>query len=148
MENITTLLIIVGSFIAFALFWIVIVWLIAQMAGWPKLVEKYPARQPWNETCWWMQSAQLGKWANYSGILKVCADAEGIHCSTIFPFHIGNAPFSVPWSEISGRKRQRFLQSTVELRFQRVPSIPMRISASLANRLVEASGTVWAYDEA
>lgn len=148
METITTLFMIVGSFFAFALFWIVIVWLIAQVAGWPKLVEKYPPRQPWNETCWRMQSAQLRNWANYSGVLNVCADAEGIHFSTIFPFHIGNAPFFVPWSEISGHKRQRFLQATVELRFQRVPTIPIHIRVNLANRLVKASGNAWVYDEA
>jgi len=143
METIRILLIIFGSLIAFALFWSAVVWLIAQIAGWPKLVEKYPPRRPWNETCWRMQSAQLRNWANYSGVLKVCADAEGIHISAIFPFSMGNAPFSVPWSEINGRKRQRFLLSIVELRFQRVPDIPMQINLVLANRLVQASGGAW-----
>ena len=146
MESLNTLLIIIGSLFAFALFWIAIVWLIAQIAGWPKLAEKYPPRRPWNETCWRMQSAQLRRWANYNGILKVCADAEGIHISTIFPFSIGNAPFSVPWSEINGRKRQRFVISIVELRFQRVPDIPMQISPALADRLVEVSGSAWQYE--
>ena len=42
MEIINAFLIIIGSLIAFILFWIFVVWLIAQMAGWPKLVEKYP----------------------------------------------------------------------------------------------------------
>ena len=146
MENLPIPVIIVISIIAFTLFWGGMVWLIAQIAGWPKLVEKYPARQPWNETCWRMQSAQL-RWANYNGILKVCADAEGIHISTIFPFSVGNAPFSVPWSEINGRKQQRFFLPMVELRFQRVPKMPMRISLVLAKRLVEASGGAWQFDE-
>ncbi len=146
MEDLNTLLIIFGSLIAFALFWSAIVWLIAQMAGLPKLAAKYPPRRPWNETCWRMQSAQLRRWANYNGILKVCADAEGIHISTLFPFSIGNAPFSVPWSEINGRKRQRFMVSIVELRFQRVPDIPVQINLTLANRLVQASGGAWQYE--
>ena len=146
METIRILLIIFGSLIAFALFWSFIVWLIAQIAGWPKLAEKYPRRQPWNETCWHMQSARLRGWANYSGVIKVCADAEGIHISTIFPFSMGNAPFSVPWVEINGRKQQRFVIPIVELRFQRVPGIPMQISRSLADRMVEASGGVWRYE--
>ena len=147
MENITILLIILGSLFAFALFWSAVVWSIAQTAGWPKLVEKYPSRQPWNETCWRMQSARIRRWANYSGILNVCADAEGIHLSTIFLFSMGNAPFSVPWLEISGHKQQRFLFPTVDLRFQRVPNIPIQISLVLANRLVEVSGGAWQYKE-
>jgi len=147
METLRILLIIFGSLIAFALFWSAIVWIIAQIAGWPKLAAKYPPRRPWNETCWRMQSARLRNWANYSGILKVCADAEGIHISAIFPFSIGNAPFSVPWSEINGRKHQRFLQPIVELRFQRVPDIPMQISLVLANRLAEAAGGAWQVEE-
>lgn len=147
METIRILLIIFGSLIAFALFWSAIVWLTAQAAGWPKLVAKYPPRRPWNETCWRWQSAQLRKWANYNGILKVCADAEGIHISTPFPFSMGNAPFSVPWVEINGRKRQRFLVSIVELRFQRAPDIPMQISPVLADRLVEAASGAWQYEE-
>ncbi|MCP4421745.1 MAG: hypothetical protein GY805_34465 [Chloroflexi bacterium] len=146
MENIPVPYMIIGGLIAFALFWSVIVWLIAQIAGWPKLVEKYPPRRPWNETCWRLQSAQIRTWANYNGILKVCADAEGIHISTILPFSMGNAPFSVPWSEINGRKRERFLLSIVELRFQRVPDIPMQISLVLADRLVQASGGAWLYE--
>ena len=147
METITTFLIIAGAVVAFALFWIFIVWLIAQIAGWPKLVEKYPPRQPWNETCWRMQSAQLRSWANYNGVLNVCADSEGVHFATIFPFRAGNAPFSVPWVEINGRKRQRFLQTVVELRFQRVPDIPMQISVRLADQLVKASGGAWTFDD-
>ncbi len=93
-----------------------------------------------------MQSAQFGRWANYNGILKFCADAEGIHISTIFPFFMGNAPFSVPWLEITGRKRQRFLTSTVELRFQRVPDVPIQIGLVLANRLAKVSGDAWQYE--
>ena len=147
MDTLNTILIAVGALIAFAIFWSFIVWLIAQIAGWPKLVEKYPARQPWNETCWRMQSARLRRWANYNGVLKVCADMEGIHVSTIFPFAMGNPPFSVPWTEINGRKQQHFLTPTVELRFQRVPNIPMRISLTLANHLAQASGGVWQYEE-
>ena len=86
--------------------------------------------------------------ANYNGVLTVCADAENVQFSTILPFRFGNAPFSVPWMEINGRKRQRFLQTVVELRFQRVPNIPMHISVNLAERLVKASGGSWMYDEA
>ena len=86
--------------------------------------------------------------ANYNSVLNVCADAEGIHVSTIILFAIGNSPFSVPWPEISGHQRQGFLQSAVELRFQRVPDVPMTISINLANQLVQASDGMWQYEKA
>jgi hypothetical protein len=147
MENISPPFIIVLSLLGFALFWSAVIWLIAQIVGWPKLAEKYPVRRPWNETCWRMQSAQLRSWVNYGGILKICADAEGVHIAVMRLFAMGHAPFSVPWSEINGRKRQRFLIQDVELHFQRIPTIPMSISLTLANRLAEASGGVWRYEE-
>ena len=146
MENIPEFLILPFSLTAFILFWLALVWFIAKIAGWPQIAEKYPPRQPWNETCWRMQSAQLGSWANYNGILKICADAEGIHISAFFAFALSHPPFSVPWVEINGRKQKRFLMHDVELTFQRVPTIPIRINLALANRLVKASGGVWQYE--
>ncbi|MCB8943616.1 MAG: hypothetical protein H6658_07665 [Ardenticatenaceae bacterium] len=147
MESLPTSFLILGSFLAFTLLWIAIIWLIGSLGGWAKIAEKYPARQPWSATCWHMQSAQLRGFANYSGILKICADAEGIHVATIIFFSMGHAPFSVPWVEINGRQRRRFLINDVELRFQRIPHIPMSISPALANRLVAASGGAWRYEE-
>ena len=145
MEAIYTAAIVAGSILAFALFWAFVVWLISRLSGWGTLAEQYPERRPWDATCWRMQSARFRGSSNYNGVLKVCADMEGIHVSTIFPFNVGHRPFSVPWYEIEGREQQRFLFREVELRFQRAPKLPMRISPALAARLVQASGGAWRY---
>ena len=146
METIPPYLIIPGAVIIFALFWFGVVWLIAQMSGWPKLAEKYPARQLWNETCWSLQSA-LVRWAQYRGILRVCADAEGVHFSVIFPFSVSQQPFSVPWTEVTGHKKRISFIYGVELHFQQVPSVTIKISTRLADNLVEASSGAWKYGQ-
>jgi hypothetical protein len=146
METIAPYLAIPGAVIILMLFWFGVVWFIAQMAGWPKLVEKYPARQPWNEKCWSLQSAYI-RWAQYRGVLRVCADAEGVHFSVIFPFSVSQRPFSVPWTDITGHKKRVYFIYGVELQFQQVPSIPIKISTRLADNLVEASNGAWKYEQ-
>lgn len=147
METVPLPLIIVGAFIAFVLFWLGIVWVIAQAGGWPKLAEKYPARQPWNPQCWSLQSALLRRWSQYRGVIRFCADNEALHLSVLFPFSLAHKPLSIPWHEITGQKKTRFFYYGVELRFQQAPKIPMHIRRTLADRLVEASGGTWQYEE-
>ena len=147
METVPLPLIIVGAFIAFVLFWLAVVWVIAQMGGWPRLAEKYPARQPWNPQCWSLQSALLRRWSQYRGVIRFCADSEALHLSVLFPFSLAHKPLSIPWQEITGQKKMRFFYYGVELRFQQAPKIPMHIRRALADRLVEASGGAWQYEE-
>ena len=148
MENLNIILIVIGAFLSIVLFWLVIVWLIAQVAGWPRLAEKYPKREPWNPKCRSLQSALLRGWSQYRGVLRVCADNEALHLSVLFPFSVAHKPLSIPWSEISGKKKTRFLYYGVELRCQQVPNIPIHIRRSLADYLVEVTGGAWQYEEA
>ncbi len=143
MENLQTIAIILGSLLAFALFWSFVVWLIAQISGWRQLADVYPARQPFNERCWSWQSGRLRWGMSYNGVLNVCADAQAMHLSTFLFFRPGNPPLSIPWEDITGRQRG-FL---VELRFRRAESIPLRISPRLADKLVEASAGLWRYEK-
>ena len=147
MENINIILIVIGAFLAIVLFWSAIVWLIAQIAGWPQLAEKYPGREPWNPKCWSLQSALLRGWSQYRAVLRVCADREALHLSVIFPFSIAHKPLTIPWQEISGKKKTRWLYYGVELRCQQAPNIPIHIRTTLADHLVEASDGAWHYDK-
>jgi hypothetical protein len=147
MEAFNTALAVAAAFVGIVLFWLAIVWLIAQVSGWPRLAEKYPARQPWNPKCWSLQSALLRGWSQYRGILRICADSEALHLSLLFPFSIAHRPLTIPWREISGRKKTRFFYYGVELRFQQTPTIPIHITRRLADRLVEVSDGSWRYEE-
>ncbi|MBK8935450.1 MAG: hypothetical protein KBA85_02505 [Chloroflexi bacterium] len=135
METLQIMVIILGSILAFILFWIAIIWLIAQLSGWSKLADVYPAHTPFNETCWSMQSGRFRGYSNYSGILHVCADSRALHLSTFILFRPGNPPLSIPWEDITS-KSQTF---GIELRFFRADGVPLLISRQLAERLEQAS---------
>ncbi|MCB8943617.1 MAG: hypothetical protein H6658_07670 [Ardenticatenaceae bacterium] len=147
MEPPSIVLIVIGAAFAFVIFWLTIVWFIAQVAGWPKLAEKYPAREPWNPQCWSLQSALVRGWSQYRAVLRFCADSEKLHISVLFPFSIAHKPLSIPWHEISGVKKTRWFIYGVELRFQQAPNIPIHITTNLANRLVEAASGAWQYEK-
>ena len=147
METINPVLIAIGAFLAIVAFWSAIVWIIAQISGWPKLAEKYPRREPWNPKCWSLQSALLRGWSQYRSVLRVCADSESLHLSVIFPFSMAHKPLTIPWHEVSGQKKRRWFYYGVELRFQQTPDIPIHITTRLADHLVEATDGDWHYEK-
>lgn len=135
MENLQIIVFIMGGVLAFALFWMAIVWLIAQLSGWSKLADVYPSRIPFNESCWSLQSGRFRWSSNYSGILRVCADSQALHLSVFVLFRPGNPPLSIPWEDITAKPRT----FGVELRFYRAEGVPLLISRQLAGRLEQAS---------
>jgi hypothetical protein len=147
-EAVTPILIILAFFVIFPLFWSVIVYLISRLGGWGSMAESYPTHEPHAAHCFPMQSAVLRLSANYSGVLKICADDQGLYFSVMFLFRPGHPPFFVPWEEISGTKKGYFLYQAVDLRFQRTPNLPFRIYQRTADKLVAVANGRWAYEEA
>ena len=135
MENWQIMIIIMGGVVAFAIFWVAVVWFNALLRGWSKLADAYPSRIPFNERCWSMQSARFRWGAGYNGVLRICADSQALHLSVFPLFRPGNPPLSIPWEDVSARQRP----FGVELRFYRAEGVPMRISRSLAERLEQAA---------
>lgn len=142
MENLQIAAIILGGILAFVIFWSAIVWLIARLSGWSKLGDVYPARIPFNETCWSMQSARLRWNSGYSGVIRVCADSQALHLSVFPMFRPGNPPLSIPWEDITTVSHI----FGVELRFYRAENIPIRISRRLAEQLEQASDGRFRYE--
>ncbi len=141
MDIVQTMGIVLGGITAFGIFWLAVVWLVAQIGGWSKLAAVYPARRPFNETCWSLQNGRFRWGMSYNGVLKVCADAQALHLSVFFFFRPGHPPLSIPWEDIIVSKRA-FL---VELRCRRADSVPLRISPRLAERLEQASAGQWSF---
>ncbi|MAT96844.1 MAG: hypothetical protein CL608_06850 [Anaerolineaceae bacterium] len=146
-ETTTVLLIILAFIIVFPLFWSAVVFLISRLGGWGSMAEAYPYREPLSAQCFAMQSAILRLASSYRGVLKICADDEGLYFSVMFLFRPGHSPFFVPWGEISGTKKSYFLYPVIELRFQRTPNLPFRIYKRTADRLVDVANGRWAYSE-
>ncbi len=147
METLPLPVIIILALIGFSLFWLGMVWFIGWMAGWPQLHEKYPGREGWDTECWSLQSAMMRLGMSYRSILKVCVDAEGLYLSVIFPFSISQKPLFIPWLDVTAAKKRWGFMNGVELRFQQVPNIPIKITESLAQRMAEGSKGTWEYGE-
>lgn len=146
-ETITIILAILAFFIVFPIFWSVIVYLISRLGGWGSMAEAYPYHEPIAAHCFSMQNAILRLSSSYNGVVKICADDEGLYFSVFFLFRPGHSSFFVPWGEISGTKKHYFLYKVVELRFQRTPHLPFRIYQRTADKLVGAANGRWAYKE-
>jgi hypothetical protein len=147
-ETATLILALLAFLGVFPLFWSAIVYFISRLGGWGSMAEAYPYREPHAAQCFSLQSAILGFAANYNGVLKLCADDEGLTFSVMFLFRPGHAPFFVPWGEICGAKKRAFFYNVVELRFQRTPNLPFRLYQRTADRLVAAANGRWAYEDA
>lgn len=147
-ETVTLILAPLAFVVIFPLFWSAIIFLISRLGGWGSMAEAYAYHEPHTAHCFSMQSAVLRLSANYNGILKICADDQGLYFSVFFFFRPGHPPFFVPWDEISGTKKQYFLYPVVDLRFQRTPNLPFRIYKRTGDRLVDVANGRWAYEEA
>ena len=146
-ETVTIILVILAFFIVFPLFWSAVVFLISRLGGWGSMAEAYTYHEPLSAQCFSMQRAILRFSSNYNGVLKICADDEGLYFSVMFLFRPGHPPFFVPWGEISGTPKSYVFYQVVDLRFQRTPDLPFRIYKHTADKLVAVANGRWTYDE-
>ncbi|OZC01967.1 hypothetical protein [Rubricoccus marinus] len=84
-------------FVAFPLFWMVVIGLIGK-TGWRPLAEAYPAER-WPargyKVSW--QSGRVGA-VNYSNALNAVATPEGLFLRPSFLFRVGHPPVCIPWA--------------------------------------------------
>ena len=124
-----------------ALVWTGASWLISLLSGWRRLSKTYPARLPFTGKHWWFQSAEMRWTSHYGGCLIVGGNHEGLHLSVLLPFRIAHPPLFIPWSDISTREQKsRFSFTRVELAFQKVPGVSLKINATLARKIQESAG--------
>jgi len=123
--------------------WILISTIVSRASGWAALATVYRLQESFDGQRWYLQTAQM-RWAtNYGNCLTVGVSPRGLYLAVVFLFRPGHPPLLVPWGDISVYMRQRTWFTVVELRFRRVPGIPLRISARLAARLATAAGPWW-----
>lgn len=123
---------------------------IAHLTGWAALASAYPLARPFNGDRWWFQSASMRYGTNYGLCLIAGANRDGLYLSILLPFRPGHPPMFVPWTDISATIEQSRMfpykqlgLAFVELRFRRVPDVPVRIMQGLGRRLANAAGSAW-----
>ena len=127
-------------FVLFAGTWVVVSFVISRASGWVALAGYYRADHPFDGPLIRFQAAQFRKATNYNGCLSFGSDDQGMYMVPMLFFRAFHPPLMIPWSDITARPVKLWrLWNFVELRFQRVPDIPVRIKQSLAEKLAEAS---------
>ncbi|AXQ30476.1 hypothetical protein D0B54_18120 [Solimonas sp. K1W22B-7] len=125
---------------AFALFWCGICMLISRVGGWRALGRFYRLQGRFDGERWYLRSGSMGL-ANYNGCLTLGADAGGLCLAVLFLFRPGHPPLLIPWRDVTVEPyRMVFLFHRVKLGFRETPSVSLRISRGLADKLAGASG--------
>ncbi|MGK7872913.1 MAG: hypothetical protein AB4426_06240 [Xenococcaceae cyanobacterium] len=137
--NLTDVIIFISSGILLVLIWIYSLRFLACSGGWQKLSEAYPAREQVNSHKWVRQSATFGDHVNYTRLLTLSVNQNGVQFEVTPPFHFGHAPVFVPWADMSFSEAPKPLRYPVLLRFERTPEISCRIPKELAARLQATS---------
>jgi len=127
------------AFVLIPLFWIFISELISRVSGWRALAEAYPALSDPTGPRLRFQSATLRWSSNYTGLVHVHGDSQGLYLSVFILFRVGHPPMFIPWGEIRTESRSGLFPS-LTLRFMRKPGVPFTISKALGERLAVMSG--------
>ena len=111
------------------MWWVFVLWLLAELSGWRKLAAVYRAQHAPHGKCFLMQTGKIGDtW--YRRCLTIYTSGEGLYVSLWPVFRFRQPPLFIPWSAVHDRREQRFLLSRLvefdvgSLRFPRVRLSP------------------------
>lgn len=145
LESLRTTLPVVLLFVfIFPIFWIGVLFLLGYIGGWASLAQTYHFTGLFQDERWSFQSARIGL-VNYNRILTVGANQEGLYLKSLSLFQFGHPPLFIPWYDISVRQKSSLLSHT-EFRFQRAPSVRLKLGRNLSERLAKAAGEAWPDD--
>lgn len=128
-----------------ALFWLLVVNLIALASGWKLLAKRFRPQLPFPGPVWKWQSAML-RGARYNGSLNIGADPMGMFLAVMPIFRAGHPPLLIPWIETTLPHQPWLPQQVVELRLGSVEQVRFRIRGTLASQLQQAAGSSWIVD--
>ncbi|WP_254507375.1 hypothetical protein [Anatilimnocola floriformis] len=102
-------LLIPAVFLAFALWWCFIIWVISFIGGWRALAKRFGVRQLPPGKKYHLQSAAFSKGGlpcNYGNCLTMIVAEQGLGIAIFPAFRPGHPPLLIPWSEFY-RPRQK-----------------------------------------
>jgi len=136
------ILFVVLLFLAFALYWCLIVNLISLVSGWRVLARRFGLQQPFMGPTWNWQSARI-RFARYNSCLTVGADPMGIFLRPMVLFRPGHPPLFIPWTEITVRSRSTMFGQYPQLMLGSSEQIAFTMNSTLASRLESAAASSW-----
>jgi hypothetical protein len=124
-------------------FYLGIFLLASRLTGWRALAEHYPLSSPFTGKPHRFQTAWMRWSSHYGNALTAGANAQGLYLSVLFLLRIGHPPLFIPWSDITSTEISGGFSRRVELRFRRLPNVPVIITRDLADNLAKESNGVF-----
>lgn len=136
-----TWLIPVAALAGFAAIWCLVCLLIS-LFGWRSLAQHFRAQGPFEGPIRRMQSGRVS-FANYNNVLTVGADPMGLSLAVMGLFRPGHPPLFIPWHDVVGLRRGRWLLfEYLELQLH-ATSVKIRLRQATAEFVREAAGSAW-----
>lgn len=123
----------------FAVFWMLIVWLISAAGGWRSLAAHYRSDLPFTGRTWRFRSGLMGGMARYNGLLTVGVNPAGLYLAVMPLFRIGHPPLFIPWSDVTVGNEQRFVSSFIAFRFRQAPGTSLWLRERFGREVLEAA---------
>ncbi|SRR6266567_4451955 len=109
--------------------------LIAWWSGWRELAARFRHDYDFRDQIGGWQSARMRRGCHYNNAIKIAANAEGLHLTTIaiVPQH---PPLLIPWNEIKlVRRSTMWMWTFAHLQLGAVEQIPFVIQEKLFDRI-------------
>ena len=142
MDSLIVFLPILLFFVFFPLLWCGVIFLVAQIGGWAQLAQVYRFDRKFRGQSWSMQSAAMRWGCSYNSVLTFGANDEGLYIVPLIFFRFAHPPLFIPWYDLSVMRINGIFWYA-QLRFQRTPSIPVKINRRLFERLAGCAGEAW-----
>jgi hypothetical protein len=113
----------------------------ARMSGWTALAQKYRATKPFEGIRWHFQHAQMRWLTNYSGVLNIGANSDGLYLAPMLLFRFGHARLFIPWAETRIEMKKSFWSGKyMEICFPEMPGLVIRLTERLAQKIAATAG--------
>lgn len=131
-----------GILLFVPVFWGFIMHVLSRLGGWSRLAEDYRSADEMPATRFRMRTVLLRGWTHYGNCVTFGVDHRGLHLASFGPL-LGHPRLLIPWSDVSVTPKKVWWTRCAELRFRRVPDIPVLISARLADKISSAADPTW-----
>jgi len=141
MGNLTPYFILLAVIASYVILWCGIMAVAARMSGWIALAQKYRTTGPFTGSCWHFQHAQMRWLTNYSGVLTIGANGDGLYLSPMLLFRFGHARLFIPWTDMRMEMKKSFWSGQhMEIRFPEMPGLVIRLTDKLARKIAAVVG--------
>jgi hypothetical protein len=120
------------SLAGFAVFWLLVLWLIALFTGWRSLAKRYRAQRPPSGKVFRGCSIGLGRAGGYNGCIRATLGPRGIHVVPMFLFRFSHPPLLLPWELAGESVEQRVFRWRIRHLPVRTEPRPLRLGLTAA----------------